>query len=235
MDTFSLQSSLADGVTASGDSLLKWSSACAEVRGLQSCAWFSAVDIDHVLRKEVNMDCITPSQPEPIPHGLSHDIEETLAKTAQGSLFADGRSMDAEKDKADVPHLSEAATATPSSICYRDNDLAFLRAQNAASQRDLRNMAPAVTGNWDSYAITKEGVYDTPRPASGTIKRKSGRPSRSKKLTNAAPPPVYGRESHSVDVKSTPTRAKPSLHPIFPPRRAPVTSPWQQRARSPLS
>ena len=27
----------------------------------QSCAYFSAVDIDHVLRKEVDMDCVTPS------------------------------------------------------------------------------------------------------------------------------------------------------------------------------
>lgn len=29
----------------------------------QSVAFFSAVDIDHCLRKEVNMDCKTPSNP----------------------------------------------------------------------------------------------------------------------------------------------------------------------------
>ncbi|EOD53147.1 putative dna polymerase gamma protein [Neofusicoccum parvum UCRNP2] len=33
----------------------------------QACAFFSAVDIDHVLRKEVDMDCVTPSHPTPIP------------------------------------------------------------------------------------------------------------------------------------------------------------------------
>lgn len=29
----------------------------------QSVAFFSAVDIDHCLRKEVTMDCVTPSNP----------------------------------------------------------------------------------------------------------------------------------------------------------------------------
>ncbi|CUS20794.1 LAQU0S01e14796g1_1 [Lachancea quebecensis] len=40
----------------------------------QNCAFFSAVDIDHVFRKEVDMDCITPSNKIPIPHGESKDI-----------------------------------------------------------------------------------------------------------------------------------------------------------------
>lgn len=46
----------------------------------QSCAFFSAVDIDTVLRKEVDMDCITPSNPNPIPHGESIDIISLLLK-----------------------------------------------------------------------------------------------------------------------------------------------------------
>ena len=54
----------------------------------QSCAFFSAVDIDHVLRKEVNMDCVTPSHPEKIPHGESLDIQELLAKGEEASLAA---------------------------------------------------------------------------------------------------------------------------------------------------
>lgn len=33
----------------------------------QNCAFFSLVDIDHVMRKEVDMDCVTPSNPVPIP------------------------------------------------------------------------------------------------------------------------------------------------------------------------
>ncbi|GAV29744.1 hypothetical protein PMKS-003246 [Pichia membranifaciens] len=46
----------------------------------QSCAFFSCVDIDFVLRKEVDFDCITPSNPHPIPHGESIDIYELLKK-----------------------------------------------------------------------------------------------------------------------------------------------------------
>ncbi|CCF58389.1 hypothetical protein KAFR_0E02360 [Kazachstania africana CBS 2517] len=44
----------------------------------QNCAFFSQVDIDHVMRKEVNMDCITPSNPTAIPHGEAMDITELL-------------------------------------------------------------------------------------------------------------------------------------------------------------
>ncbi|KAG8530381.1 DNA-directed DNA polymerase gamma mip1 [Bacidia gigantensis] len=46
----------------------------------QSCAYFSAVDIDHVLRKEVDMDCITPSHPNKIPPGESLTMTELLNK-----------------------------------------------------------------------------------------------------------------------------------------------------------
>ncbi|KAK0732793.1 DNA polymerase family A-domain-containing protein [Apiosordaria backusii] len=49
----------------------------------QSCAFFSAVDIDTVLRKEVDMPCITPSNPIPIPPGETVDISQLLEK---GSL-----------------------------------------------------------------------------------------------------------------------------------------------------
>lgn len=46
----------------------------------QSCAYFSAIDVDHVLRKEVDMECITPSNPNPIPPGESLDIGTLLEK-----------------------------------------------------------------------------------------------------------------------------------------------------------
>jgi DNA polymerase gamma 1 len=46
----------------------------------QSCAWFSAVDIDSVLRKEVDLDCVTPSHPNAIPPGECVDIQTLLAK-----------------------------------------------------------------------------------------------------------------------------------------------------------
>lgn len=47
----------------------------------QSCAFFSAVDIDTVMRKEVDLPCVTPSHPEPIPPGESLDITKLLRLT----------------------------------------------------------------------------------------------------------------------------------------------------------
>ena len=52
----------------------------------QGVTFFSAVDIDHVLRKEVLMPCVTPSHPEPISPGESLDIEQILEKTNGGVL-----------------------------------------------------------------------------------------------------------------------------------------------------
>ncbi|KAJ7311091.1 hypothetical protein JRQ81_006690 [Phrynocephalus forsythii] len=57
----------------------------------QSVAFFSAVDIDQCLRKEVTMDCVTPSNPTGmerrygIPHGDALDIYQLL-KITKGSL-----------------------------------------------------------------------------------------------------------------------------------------------------
>ncbi|CAC5369661.1 POLG [Mytilus coruscus] len=57
----------------------------------QSVAFFSAVDIDQCLRKEVTMNCVTPSNPHGmergygIPPGQAYDIMETLKMTG-GSL-----------------------------------------------------------------------------------------------------------------------------------------------------
>ncbi|KAJ2024513.1 DNA-directed DNA polymerase gamma mip1 [Coemansia sp. S85] len=47
----------------------------------QSVAFFSAVDIDTTLRKEVDMECVTPTNPTPIPPGVSHTILDTLQAT----------------------------------------------------------------------------------------------------------------------------------------------------------
>ncbi|KAE8270229.1 hypothetical protein A4X09_0g2101 [Tilletia walkeri] len=59
----------------------------------QSCAFFAQVDIDHVLRKEVDDPCVTPSHPLPIPQGEALDIDVILGRTNFGSLHADGRPM----------------------------------------------------------------------------------------------------------------------------------------------
>ena len=47
----------------------------------QSVAFFSAIDVETVVRKEVNLDCVTPSNPTPIPHGKQLDITTILEET----------------------------------------------------------------------------------------------------------------------------------------------------------
>ena len=56
-----------------------------------SVAFFSSIEVDTVLRKEVDMDCQTPSNPYGlkqgygVPFGEKFDIYEILEKT-KGSL-----------------------------------------------------------------------------------------------------------------------------------------------------
>ncbi|BEI85273.1 hypothetical protein CcaverHIS002_0506740 [Cutaneotrichosporon cavernicola] len=46
----------------------------------QGIAFFSAVDVDHVLRKETDMSCVTPSNPDAIAPGESLDIDALLIR-----------------------------------------------------------------------------------------------------------------------------------------------------------
>jgi DNA polymerase gamma 1 len=101
----------------------------------QSCAYFSAVDIDHVLRKEVDMDCITPSHLEKIPHGESLDITTLLANPAS--------TLD--------PSIIPTTPIDLSSITYTpripvmenlssNSNINFLRAQITADDKELRDI-----------------------------------------------------------------------------------------------
>lgn len=77
----------------------------------QSCAFFSEVDVDHVLRKEVNMDCITPSNPKPIPPGKSYDISALLDAIKPQEVLAKPkphkRSLQSFKFKPRQPVIEE--------------------------------------------------------------------------------------------------------------------------------
>lgn len=44
------------------------------ILAVQSVAFFSLVDVDSVLRKEVDAPCLTPSNPAPVPPGYAVDI-----------------------------------------------------------------------------------------------------------------------------------------------------------------
>ncbi|KAL1875606.1 DNA-directed DNA polymerase gamma mip1 [Paecilomyces lecythidis] len=129
----------------------------------QSCAYFSAVDIDHVLRKEVNMDCVTPSHPKKIPHGESLDINQILDKGSAAFLDPTVEPLS--------PPSPDQFTYTPrksvmSSLQTSDHP-AFIKAQITSDDRELREIIKeAVKSNSTSASSTaRSRKPSTPAPA----------------------------------------------------------------------
>ena len=111
----------------------------------QSCAYFSAVDIDHVLRKEVDMDCITPSHKTPIPSGESLGINELLAKGKEAHLDHDA----VLNERPQVMQNKYEPREPVMAALQRDQNLEYLRAQIANDDelkiiiKDLKRQAEA--------------------------------------------------------------------------------------------
>ncbi|KAJ4162583.1 DNA-directed DNA polymerase gamma mip1 [Fusarium falciforme] len=110
----------------------------------QSCAYFSAVDIDHVLRKEVDMECITPSHQTPIPPGESIDITTLLEKGETARLdpavVPDARyapKLDDIEYTPRVPVMQAIQEAT-------EGSLPFLKAQIVETDEELRDVVKEV-------------------------------------------------------------------------------------------
>ena len=108
----------------------------------QGVAFFSAVDVDSVLRKEVDMPCITPSHPNPIPPGESLSIEQVLSRT-YGTLWADGRPME-EPAKEELRH--PLGYTPPDCLRHRAESAAWLRAQATNSFAEVKYLAQQVSG-----------------------------------------------------------------------------------------
>ncbi|KAF8267209.1 DNA polymerase family A-domain-containing protein [Lactarius quietus] len=110
----------------------------------QGVAFFSAVDVDSVLRKETDMPCVTPSHPEPIPPGESLTIEQTLPLTAGGSLWADGRPMEEEPVETTWDPL--VGYNPPDCMRHRADNAAWLRAQATNSFAEVKYLAQEASG-----------------------------------------------------------------------------------------
>lgn len=132
----------------------------------QSCAYFSAVDIDHVLRKEVDMDCVTPSHPSKIPHGESVTINQLLDKGSAAFL-----------DPAIVPNTlvdlkQYPYTPRPSVMAEvrERTDLKYLQAQISSDAKELNNIIKDVN-KASSANIASTGLKDKPEARSSKTKR----------------------------------------------------------------
>ncbi|WVR04955.1 hypothetical protein IAU60_001967 [Kwoniella sp. DSM 27419] len=124
----------------------------------QGIAFFSAVDVDHVLRKEVFLTCETPSHPHVIPSGESLDIDALLQKTA-GDLGTPN------KDDLDelVPSSSDigGSSAPPVSLfpdIQSPHHRQFLEAQASAKGEMAKvylNGLPSIADRLDQASIAK--------------------------------------------------------------------------------
>ncbi|KAL8686972.1 MAG: hypothetical protein Q9218_006729 [Villophora microphyllina] len=123
----------------------------------QSCAYFSAVDVDSVLRKEVDMDCITPSNPTKIPHGESLSMEELLQKGKQAHL--DPATIAQSPPRIDQYEYSPRTPVM--NELQQSPDLNYLKAQLVGDDKELRELMKDVLGK----AMTSSGTEKV-RPAS---------------------------------------------------------------------
>ncbi|PWN28957.1 hypothetical protein BDZ90DRAFT_217923, partial [Jaminaea rosea] len=155
-----------------------------EMEGLpEGVAWFAQVDLDKVLRKEVDDPCVTPSQTEPVPTGEALDIHQILAKTNGGSLHRDGRAMEevaSNNETTSKPHRRAVHPPyQPSDQKHRslgDRGILYLQAQASddiheirALERRAKALSPpepaSRTKRWASGSAGKSAR--TPRSATG--------------------------------------------------------------------
>ncbi|CAG8956242.1 hypothetical protein HYFRA_00003622 [Hymenoscyphus fraxineus] len=126
----------------------------------QSCAYFSAVDIDHVLRKEVDMDCITPSNLEKIPHGESLDMPTLLTKS---SSFLDPSIVPI--NPPNLSHIVYTPRVPVMQSLDSNTDMHFLKAQITADDQELREILKiqrqAIAGDAPKKKVTSDRAVGT--------------------------------------------------------------------------
>lgn len=86
------------------------------------------------------MNCLTPSNPDPIPFGISYDINDSLASTSNGSLFKDARSMDFESQLPPIPYPMNLTDIEIKGEQHRVDTTPFLIAQTKSKVSEVRKV-----------------------------------------------------------------------------------------------
>ncbi|KAL7422132.1 DNA-directed DNA polymerase gamma mip1 [Cryptotrichosporon argae] len=129
----------------------------------QGVAFFSAVDIDHVLRKETDMACVTPSQPDAIVPGESVDIAQLLAIVDTLGEPVAAAAEDVNGDPAFAPGPAEPPVKLFADIASPAH-ATFLRAQaeqgGALARRWLSSQRPPGTrAGLDAHGRADDQVH----------------------------------------------------------------------------
>jgi DNA polymerase gamma 1 len=175
----------------------------------QACAFFSAVDVDAVLRKEVDMDCVTPSHPRAIPPGESLGIAELLALGDAARLTPRPPAGDAEEEEPppDPARFPYAPRRRVIEGLDGDGDgsevpaarAAYLRAQISQGDDELRAIIRDVTAGPAPSSGSKKAASATADASdSGTSRRgrKAGGGG-AKSGGGGAAPPAQGSDRHA--------------------------------------
>ena len=125
----------------------------------QSCAYFSAVDIDHVLRKEVDMDCVTPSHPDKIPHGESVTINQLLDKGS--AAYLDPNIV--PNDPINLEQYPYTSRPSVMAELRERTDLNFLKAQISSEPKELNDIIKDINKKSSSTSLssTEKGLPKT--------------------------------------------------------------------------
>lgn len=163
----------------------------------QSCAYFSAIDIDHVLRKEVDMDCVTPSHPHKIPPGESLDINQLLEKGPKAYLDPQIKPNDPPSPEK---YEYTPRTSVMSSLDTSSEDPAFIKAQITNDERELREI------------IKERSKANSPSPS----------PSTTRKPRMKSSPPPHSQPQGAVLLEVQPGLANDFKNPV-PNHKPPFT------------
>ncbi|KAI0115258.1 DNA polymerase family A-domain-containing protein [Daldinia grandis] len=106
----------------------------------QACAYFSAIDIDHIFRKEVDMDCVTPSHLTPIPPGESLDIMQLLEKGDEAKLNPDTVPAEPVPKPEEIIYEPRVPVMEQLNALRDPTDLSFLKAQITDDDQELRQI-----------------------------------------------------------------------------------------------
>lgn len=179
----------------------------------QSCAYFSAVDIDHVLRKEVDMDCVTPSHQTPIPPGESLDIQQLLQKGDEAYL----NPAEVPADPPQPERFQYSYRAPVMESLQTPNAMQYLKAQIASNPTELNAIIKDLKG--PSPPKAKKPFPDEAGGTGSTTstKPKKGRPRKSTS-TQQSSSQLRARKFSQLPVRSPPLFPSPSpLHPRHSP------------------
>ncbi|KAJ3416849.1 DNA-directed DNA polymerase gamma mip1 [Chytridiales sp. JEL 0842] len=132
-------------------------------------AFFSAVDIDHCLRKEVDMDCITPSNPTALTKGRKLDIYETLESLKDvniGELY--GEELETINNVVEQGIANPVGPVPIYPEMDADSHAAYLKAQMCKTAKEVENVIKDLAG-----FVPKPKRVRTKTASSTTKSRKS--------------------------------------------------------------